>query len=78
MCSMSKETTIRRIGNSAGLTIPKDMLDRQHLSEGDQVHIIETEHGLLITPFDPDFEDAMAIYEEGAKTYRNALRELAQ
>jgi putative addiction module antidote len=75
---MSKETTIRRIGNSSGLTIPKDVLERQHLSEGDRVHIIETEDGLLITPYDPDFEDAMAIYEEGAKTYRNALRELAQ
>lgn len=75
---MSKETTIRRIGNSSGLTIPKEMLERQYLSEGDRVHIIETEDGLLITPYDPDFEDAMAIYEEGAKTYRNALRELAQ
>lgn len=75
---MPKETTIRRIGNSSGLTIPKEMLERQYLSEGDRVHIIETEDGLLITPYDPDFEDAMAIYEEGAKTYRNALRELAQ
>lgn len=75
---MPKETTIRRIGNSSGLTIPKDVLDRQQLSEGDRVHIIETEEGLLITPYDPDFEEAMAVYEEGSKTYRNALRELAQ
>lgn len=75
---MAKETTIRRIGNSSGLTIPKDMLERQRLADGDRVHIIETEGGLLITPFDPDFEDAMDAYEEGAKTYRNALRELAQ
>ena len=74
---MPKETTIRRIGNSAGLTIPKDVLERQNLAEGDQVHIIETQDGLLITPFDPDFQEAMALYEEGAKDYRNALRELA-
>lgn len=75
---MTKETTIRRIGNSSGLTIPKDVLERQRLAEGDRVHLIETEQGLLITPFDPDFDEAMAVYEEGAKTYRNALRELAK
>ena len=53
------------------------MLERQNLAEGDRVHIIETQDGLLITPFDPDFQEAMALYEEGAKDYRNALRELA-
>lgn len=74
---MPEETTIRRIGNSSGLTIPKDLLDRNHLAEGDRVHIVETEEGLLITPYDPDFQDAMSAYEEGAKTYRNALRELS-
>lgn len=74
---MTKETKIRQIGNSAGLTIPSDMLDRKKLKAGDRVHVVETEEGLLITPYDPDFEDAMEVYEEGAKTYRNALRELA-
>jgi putative addiction module antidote len=74
---MPKETTIRRIGNSSGLTIPKDLLDRQHLEEGDRVHLVETDEGLLITPYDPDFEEAMDAYEEGAKTYRDALRTLS-
>jgi len=75
---MTKETTIRAIGNSAGATIPKAMLERYRIAEGDRVHLVETEHGILITPFDPDFADAMAAYEEGAKRYRNALRELAK
>jgi putative addiction module antidote len=75
---MTKETTIRAIGNSAGATIPKAMLERYRIAEGDRVHLIETEDGILITPFDPAFADAMAIYEEGAKKYRNAMRELAR
>lgn len=74
---MHKEATIRRIGNSLGTTIPKKMLDRHHLSQGDKVYIVETPHGLLITPYDPDFAKAMEVYEEGAKAYRNAMRELA-
>ena len=53
------------------------MLERHRLSQGDKVYIVETEQGLLITPYDPDFAEAMAIYEEGAKAYRNAMRELA-
>jgi putative addiction module antidote len=75
---MPQETTIRRIGNSSGLTIPKDLLDRQRLEEGDQVHLVETDEGLLITPYNPDFEDAMNAYEDGAKTYRDALRTLSK
>jgi putative addiction module antidote len=75
---VTKETTIRAIGNSAGATIPKAMLERYRISEGDRVHLIETEDGILITPFDPTFADAMAVYEEGAKKYRNAMRELAR
>ena len=75
---MTKDTTIRAIGNSAGTTIPKPMLERYRLGEGDRVHLIETAEGILITPYDPDFADAMAIHDEGAKRYRNAMRELAK
>ncbi len=75
---MTKETTIRAIGNSAGTTIPKAMLERYQLAEGDTVFLVETDEGILITPFDPAFKESMEIYEEGAKTYRNAMRELAK
>jgi putative addiction module antidote len=73
-----KETTIRAIGNSAGATIPKAMLDRYKIAEGDRVYLVETEEGILITPLDPGFGEAMSIYEKGAKKYRNAMRELAK
>jgi hypothetical protein len=38
---------IRAIGNSAGATIPKTMLERYRMAEGDRVHLVETEHGIL-------------------------------
>ena len=75
---MTRETTIRAIGNSAGATIPKAMLERYRLHEGDRVHLVETEHGILITPYDPAFAESMSVYEEGARKYRNAMRELAK
>jgi hypothetical protein len=54
------------------------MLERYRLTAGDRVHLVETEEGILITPFDPEFSEAMEIYAEGAKRYRNAMRELAK
>ena len=73
-----KETVIRPIGNSAGVTIPKDMLERYELDRGDRVSLQETEAGILLTPYDPDFAEVMAIAREVDKKYRNALRELAK
>jgi len=73
-----KETIIRPFGNSAGVTIPKAMLDVFALAKGDKVSIRETADGILITPFDPDFAETVAIAHDVAKRYRNALRELAK
>lgn len=75
---MVKRQMLKKIGGSVATVLPKNMLDRFHLDAGDEVYVVETDEGLLITPFDPDFADAMAVYERGAKRYRNALRQLAR
>lgn len=74
---MRKRVTARKMGGSIGTTLPKEMVDRLHIEEGDELTVIETGRGLLITPYDPDFDEAMDAYERGARKYRNALRELA-
>lgn len=71
-----KSLKLQRLGGSVAAVLPKPMLDRLHLEAGDEVHAIETADGLLLTPFDPDFADAVAIYQRGARKYRNAIREL--
>jgi putative addiction module antidote len=75
---MVKQTTIRRAGGSLAATIPKDMVDRLQLEAGDEIFVVETDRGLLLTPFDPTFEQALELYRQGAQKYRNALRELAK
>ncbi|MDQ6831280.1 MAG: AbrB/MazE/SpoVT family DNA-binding domain-containing protein [Gemmatimonadota bacterium] len=75
---MVKKTVIRSVGNSAGVVLPKAMLERLRLAGGDRVYVIEVENGVLLTPYDPDFAEAMTVYEDGARTYRNAMRELAR
>ena len=75
---MNKELTLRRAGGSVSATLPKDMVDRLHLEAGDRVLAIETDRGILLTPYDPDAERALRVAAHAAKTYRNALRELAK
>jgi putative addiction module antidote len=59
-------------------TLPKDMADRLHLGPGDRVLAVETEKGILLTPYDPTVEKALEIASRAARKYRNALRELAK
>jgi putative addiction module antidote len=70
---------VRKIGNSVGLILPKEMIARLNLKEGDKLFPVEQPGGsVLLTPYDPDFEKAMTIARRGMKRYHNALAELAK
>lgn len=69
---------LRRAGGSISATLPKAMTERLHLEAGDAVFAVETAEGILLTPYDSDFEQALEIYRRGARKYRHALRELAK
>lgn len=75
---MVKEVTLRRYGGSLGTTLPKHMTDRLNLSPGDKLYAVETEQGILLTPYDPDFERVMDAEARISKKYANALHELAR
>ena len=75
---MKRNVTLRQAGGSLTATLPKEMADRLHLQPGDSLFAVETEHGILLTPYDEDFERSMALYARGARRYRNALRALSK
>jgi putative addiction module antidote len=75
---MMREIKLRQVGGSIGATLPKEMADRLHLEVGDRVLAVETDQGILLTPFDPTIEAGLASAAQVAKKYRNALRELAK
>jgi putative addiction module antidote len=75
---MVRELTRRQVGGSIGATIPKDMAERLHLQAGDRVLAVETDRGILLTPYDPDVEAGLAVAAHAARKFRNALRELAK
>jgi putative addiction module antidote len=75
---MVREIKLRQVGGSVGATLPKDMADRLQLAVGDSVLAIETDRGILLTPYDPAVEDGLAIAARAARRYRHALREFAK
>ena len=75
---MVRTVTIRQTGTSVSATIPKEMADRLHLAQGDKVFVVETENGVLLTPYDPTTAQALRAYRRIPKKYRGALRQLAR
>jgi putative addiction module antidote len=70
---------LKKIGNSTGIILSKDVMARLNLSLGDKLYATLTpEGGIRLTPHDPTFQKAMEIARRGMKIYRNALAELAK
>jgi putative addiction module antidote len=75
---MAATVKLRKIGNSLGLILPKEVAEQLHVGEGDTLHLVTDAAGAHLTPFDPNFEAAMEAFEQTRRTYRNALRKLAK
>jgi len=70
---------VKKIGNSVGLILPKELLARLKLKEGDRLHVIEqTERGLKLTPYDPKHAKAMKIARRVMEEYQDTFRALAK
>lgn len=70
--------TVRKVGNSLGLTLPAEAVRALRVKEGDALYLTETPEGYQLVAHDPDFELTMETAEGFMKRYRNALRELAR
>lgn len=70
---------IKKIGNSHGLILPKELMQRLDLKRGQQLHIVELAGGgFQALPYDPDFEETMALADEIMDEYRDTLAVLAK
>ena len=69
---------ITSIGNSAGIILPKELLDKLRVSKGDTLTVTETPDGLNLNPYDEKVSRQMEIAERVMRDNRNMLRKLAQ
>ncbi|WP_421726335.1 AbrB/MazE/SpoVT family DNA-binding domain-containing protein [Bauldia sp.] len=70
---------VKKIGNSTGLILPKELLAELKLKQGDWLYVTELpDGGVRLTTTDPEFDKAMAIAEDLMDEYRDTLTELAK
>lgn len=74
-------TTIRKIGNSEGVILPKELLDRLNMKAGDSIAIVQEGDELRLRRTEDsaeEFERKMKIARERMKKYEVAYRALAK
>lgn len=75
---MNTPLKITKIGNSAGVILPKELLARLRVGPGDMLYLTEAPDGVRITATDPGFEQKMALAEQIMREDRDILRVLAK
>jgi len=75
---MAHKLTLRKIGNSFGVILGREMLDQLGVREGEALFAVRTPQGIELTPFDPGFVEAIEAGRDHMRRHRNAMRELAK
>jgi putative addiction module antidote len=70
--------TVRRVGNSLGVILPRDLLAKFEIAEGDKLFVSESQGGMHISRADPVFEQKMEAAQRVMHKRYAALRELAK
>jgi len=75
---MTVSLKVRPIGNSRGVILPQALLDEMGVSEGDELFAVRDADGSVrLTPYDPEFADAVEDARKFMASHKNAFRELA-
>jgi len=69
---------VTTVGNSVGVILPKEVLERLRVGKGDSLYVIETKQGIELTPYNPEFANQMEAAERVMREDRDALRKLAE
>lgn len=75
---MSATVRVRKVGNSLGILLTKDVIEVLGVAEGDQLFAVRTPDGIRLTPYDPDFATAIESSRDYMKRHRDAMHELAK
>ena len=83
MASVIKPTSatavkVTTVGSSAGIVLPREILNRLHVEKGDTVYLTESPDGIRITPYDAAFAKKIDMLEQVMRDNRDVLRKLAE
>ena len=70
---------LKKIGNSDGLILPRELMQRLDLKRGQILHVVELPGGgFQAIPYDPDFEETLKIAGDVMDEYKDTLAALAK
>lgn len=75
---MAAIVKVRKVGNSLGVVLTKDIVESLGVTEGDELFAVRSLEGIRLTPFDPDFAKAIDSTRDYMRRHRDALHELSK
>ena len=69
---------IRKIGNSLGVVLPKEVLEQLKVKEGDTLDVVPTSTGVTLSVSDKEVDRLMQMAERIMDENREVLRALAK
>ena len=76
---MAKETKVRKIGNSYGIILPKEILEDLNVREGEALYITKNDDASVQLTSAEDLADKKkSIIEDIIKRYPKTLEELSK
>ena len=75
---MTVPVKVRKIGNSLGVILTKDVVESLGVAEGDDLFAVRTPDGIRLTPYDPAFAKAIESTRDYMRRHRNTMHELAK
>ncbi len=75
---MTNTLKITAIGNSFGIILPKEILEKLRVAKGDSVLAIETRNGIELSTYDAEVARQLEIAERIMREDRDVLRKLAE
>jgi len=75
---MTNKLKVVTVGNSVGVILSKEILEKLRVRKGDSIFAIETSKGIELTAYNPELAEQMKLAEQVMREDRDALRKLAE
>jgi putative addiction module antidote len=69
---------VTTVGNSAGVILPKEVLEKLRVSKGDVLYLVEEPDGYKLTPYNQEFVEQMEVAEDIMREDRDVLKVLSK
>ena len=75
---MAMKLKLTTIGNSTGVVLPKELLEKLRVQKGDYLHVLDVPDGVSLRAMDEGFAGQMDVAEKVMREDRDVLRKLAE